>query len=441
MHPGSLRAYRDSLLRQPPVWLLVLLAVFWGVSEWGEPGYEDPAEVVESVERCADVSLTLAEKLGEWRNPVALVLSEGDPGEISEWVTSDLAEEDLRELTDVDEFFTRTLPEDADEWLLASLALTGDKPTAGEWARLEEDYDGLPLYRWEADALRELAGDAGPEWVAETVEVRGEMERWMVTCTLAAAAATLAAILLGLPGLSSVGKALRSPESPRRAMAMIPWRWVCLTFLVAELVANWLLTRAYDGLVYFEDWPFALDVFLDAVWRIGGAVLLVGLLFPRWRDAWRLFGLDRPWQAKVSLGMLAVLLMASSAWYPVALEWFPDSAALLFDEDGWGGLGYALLSGVVLAPVCEEIVFRGCLFGGLWSRIGFWPATLLSSAVFSSIHHYGVAGSVGVFGIGVAACVLFRHTKSLKGPMLVHAAYNFLITLAVWPVYQAPYSV
>lgn len=426
------------------MWALVLLVLGWVAFGWADWGYDDSEDVAESIERAADVSLAVSGQLGDSSKVVNWVLGMEDRGETRSWVLEDLQRDGLADLTDLDEFLTGEAPEveEGDEdWLLADVALGGEQLDEGDWRKLKSEYDGCPVYSWEAEALQGIAGSRGPDWIAETVAVRPAMERWMVVGTIVAASANVLAMIAGLLFLPAALATFRSPGKPGMALKAVPWKWVCAAFLISDLAASWAMIRVYSVLGTWDDWPWALDVMIDAAWRIGGAALLVWMIVPRSAHAWRIFGFDRPVGVRASLGTLGVLLLASSVWYPLAGLWFPEAPGLDFSEDGWGGLVFSVLSGVVLAPVCEELVFRGCLFGGMWSRLGFWPAALGSSAVFSAIHHYGVGGTVGVFGIGVAACLLYRHTKSLKGPILVHAAYNLLITLSLWPVYHAPYSV
>ncbi|GAA5481373.1 CPBP family intramembrane glutamic endopeptidase [Haloferula sargassicola] len=438
MKPGALSIYRDFHRRKVPVVAVIVLGIIWAIFEWGDPGEESSDDVVEAIARSADVSMTLGEQLGGWSRPVSWLLAEENRGETRAWVMDDLKREELLSLTDLDEFLTGRISKEDEDELLVRLSIRGEKPDAEEWAKLKEDYDGLALYSWEAAALEKL--DGAPAWVGTTVARRAEMQRWMLFGTWGAAGATALAMVAGLFGLPAAWRGLRDARPPRLALRVVSWRWGLFAFFLSDLALGWMVGRAWDGVDAVASSSLLVEAAIDAAWRLGGAALLMVLVLPRFQDGWRVFGFDRQLGWKATLGMLGLLLVGSSVWYPLSLSWFPEAPALLFDEDGWGGLGYALLSGVVLAPLCEELVFRGCLFGTLWQRVGFWPATLASSLVFSAIHHYGVPGSVGVFAIGVAACVLFRHTRSLKGPILLHAAYNFLITLAVWPVYQAPYS-
>jgi membrane protease YdiL (CAAX protease family) len=90
---------------------------------------------------------------------------------------------------------------------------------------------------------------------------------------------------------------------------------------------------------------------------------------------------------------------------------------------------------IAVAPVSEELFFRGFLFGGLRGRMGFWAAALISGVFFGSIHLLG--GSIEVIPplafFGVALAWLYERTGSLGPPILMHAFQNaiaFTVTVA-----------
>jgi len=87
------------------------------------------------------------------------------------------------------------------------------------------------------------------------------------------------------------------------------------------------------------------------------------------------------------------------------------------------------LDAVVGAPVVEEIIFRGLLFAGLFSRWGFWPAALGSSIVFASVHGYELEGSISVLTTGIILCWLYARTGRLWAPMLAHGLLNAIVVL------------
>ena len=87
------------------------------------------------------------------------------------------------------------------------------------------------------------------------------------------------------------------------------------------------------------------------------------------------------------------------------------------------------LDAVVGAPVVEEIIFRGILFGALFGKWGFWPAALGSSLVFASVHGYGFEGSILVLTTGTFLCWLYARTGRLWAPMLAHGLLNAIVVL------------
>jgi len=94
---------------------------------------------------------------------------------------------------------------------------------------------------------------------------------------------------------------------------------------------------------------------------------------------------------------------------------------------------------VVVAPVLEELIFRGVLFAKLAQTIGaFWSMTL-SSLLFAVLH----IDIIGGFLFGMALCVLVVRTGSLRYALFVHIGVNFTaIALEAfdryWPGYLAP---
>ncbi|MHB8491888.1 MAG: CPBP family intramembrane glutamic endopeptidase [Solirubrobacteraceae bacterium] len=80
----------------------------------------------------------------------------------------------------------------------------------------------------------------------------------------------------------------------------------------------------------------------------------------------------------------------------------------------------------ILAPVAEEILFRGYIFGALSNWRGPWPAALITGLLFGAVH----AGSAPVLDLvplavlGVFLCLLYRATGSLYPCIGVHALNN-----------------
>jgi len=109
-------------------------------------------------------------------------------------------------------------------------------------------------------------------------------------------------------------------------------------------------------------------------------------------------------------------------------------------QSGWAGLIAMLISACVVAPVSEEILYRGVLFQGFVNRFGPLVAATLSAFIFTIVHFYGIYGTLGVGILGVALALVYQATRSLPAVILFHAVYNLTVILPDWIVDHGPLS-
>ncbi|MBC2711242.1 MAG: CPBP family intramembrane metalloprotease [Desulfosarcina sp.] len=88
--------------------------------------------------------------------------------------------------------------------------------------------------------------------------------------------------------------------------------------------------------------------------------------------------------------------------------------------------------GGIVAPVAEEIVFRGLIFGYL-RRWGLPAAILISTALFAAIHLPTIPVTQIVGGIVFA--VAYHTGKSLMVPIVIHAMGNLAIFTLSLPLF------
>lgn len=92
----------------------------------------------------------------------------------------------------------------------------------------------------------------------------------------------------------------------------------------------------------------------------------------------------------------------------------------------------------VLAPVLEEMLFRGLILRGFLARYGRWHAILGSAVLFGAAHLNIYQFVVGLM-IGIPLGWLYERTRSLIPCIALHAAYNVSVTwLDVQAVGGAP---
>jgi membrane protease YdiL (CAAX protease family) len=78
---------------------------------------------------------------------------------------------------------------------------------------------------------------------------------------------------------------------------------------------------------------------------------------------------------------------------------------------------------LVAAPLGEEVFFRGFLLQGLARRMRFWPAAVITSAIFAVAHVWPYL-YLPIFVLGLALAWLFWRTGSIWASVAAHATIN-----------------
>lgn len=81
--------------------------------------------------------------------------------------------------------------------------------------------------------------------------------------------------------------------------------------------------------------------------------------------------------------------------------------------------------GIVLAPIVEEIFFRGFLFNGFRQRYG-WNKAALFSSVFFSLAHLEPVALIPTFVLGYLLAYQFHRSNSLWPGIILHCLVNSL---------------
>jgi uncharacterized protein len=161
--------------------------------------------------------------------------------------------------------------------------------------------------------------------------------------------------------------------------------------------------------------------------------------------AWQL-GLRPPgvgW--KSAIGMIVLLMVVFLVLSVIWSEAFNPSKEKLLQQLGSNESAVLLVLSAgltcVVAPICEEILFRGYIFTALRNWHGTLPAALITGLLFGGVH----AGSapaldlVPLAGLGIGLCLLYRYTGSLYPCIVAHSFNNSIAFSALedWG-WQAP---
>ena len=91
----------------------------------------------------------------------------------------------------------------------------------------------------------------------------------------------------------------------------------------------------------------------------------------------------------------------------------------------------ALIGAVFIAPVCEEIFFRGFFFAGLLRGMSVIWAALLSTVVFTIVHG-DIGSAVPLFAIGLMLAVIRWRSGSIWPCIALHMLNNAIAAVVVF---------
>ncbi len=98
--------------------------------------------------------------------------------------------------------------------------------------------------------------------------------------------------------------------------------------------------------------------------------------------------------------------------------------------EGFGALPVRILLIVVLAPISEEVCFRGMLFGGLREKLPRLGAALLSGLIFGGLHALtGVSAVPPLIVFGLLLALLYEKTGSILPGIVLHMLNNSIALL------------
>jgi uncharacterized protein len=212
----------------------------------------------------------------------------------------------------------------------------------------------------------------------------------------------------------------------------------CITIFALQGVQNFhagdaVIPRTIDtGVLVFVQLGF---------WMFVVGTILFSLLLRHMRPA-DLFGFDRLsflkvflWATGLLIGALP-LIFASSAVVSSLLHLNSESDSQpivqLFEgiTDPAKKIPIIVLA-VVIAPLAEEFVFRGFLYGVTKRFAGSLPALIFSGAVFALVHLH----LPSLLPLFLLACVLtfaYELTGSLIVPMAMHSLFNAITLVGVF---------
>ena len=141
-------------------------------------------------------------------------------------------------------------------------------------------------------------------------------------------------------------------------------------------------------------------------------------------------GFLRSGQTLLFIGALFILMVAQTQYLQ------PEGWLVAQTQQGSSSMLILLLTAVLLAPVFEEVLFRGFLLQGflLWAPNSRFACVLLTSLLFALMHtqyvHWETVVALTLFSM--LLCYARLRSNTLALPVFLHTLNNLIAILPAW---------
>lgn len=168
---------------------------------------------------------------------------------------------------------------------------------------------------------------------------------------------------------------------------------------------------------------------------LAGIVTIVVFLWAKWAEVSRHWVRTRPWMVLFWCVLAAFGALVPSSWFQELMPELPNNAEEIFDvvlKERWGYFVVGLL-----APLSEELVFRGAILRSLlkW-KANPWIGIVISSLLFALIH-MNPAQMPHAFLIGLLLGWMYYRTDSIV-PGVVYHWVNNTVAYVLYNLYPNP---
>ena len=236
-------------------------------------------------------------------------------------------------------------------------------------------------------------------------------------------------------------------DEPVRRLAWRPWNLPAAMGIVVPLV----LIQVVFALAYYlfrgtAD-PGQTDnervlVVVQSLLFHWACFLLIGLSLHLRRLPWttafglhsRTFWRDAGWGVAIMVGVMP-LLIGYNFVAQMVMQWMgyeppvQDVTRIIFGASDLATKIYFALLAVVVAPVVEEMLFRGILLPALTRKAGVKPAIVTVSLLFAAVHGH-LPSAVPLFILSAALSLGYIYRGSLVTSIAMHSFFNSM-TIAV----------
>ena len=134
---------------------------------------------------------------------------------------------------------------------------------------------------------------------------------------------------------------------------------------------------------------------------------------------------------KYFIAFLPVIFMMSFLCKIMLFEYEEQKLVVEIKKNFNNNLFFNIFLIIIVAPIIEEIVFRGLFYKTLKNFIPFVQASIISSLIFAIIHENILSLTI-LFLLSLYLTWIYERTNSILYSILTHSIFNFLNLLLIY---------
>ena len=193
------------------------------------------------------------------------------------------------------------------------------------------------------------------------------------------------------------------------------------------------------GVVTYSGFWMWISTALSAAYEFGAILILIIFLNNRNNKVNNIntgFKLRKRDWVLVPLLIVSYILL-TYGWFDYILYFFPTGNTYEYVIEYLNSIPIVILlvETCIMAPLFEELLYRGIILNGLINRYSSKKAIIYSALIFG-IAHLNFPQGINAFLLGLIIGTVYYYTRSIYLCMIMHFANNFLVNFVYYPTSQ-----
>ena len=203
--------------------------------------------------------------------------------------------------------------------------------------------------------------------------------------------------------------------------------WAILSFIFINL------SEKNNNNIYFYD--FSLEIICSSLLTILFLLPAINLSIIKYKKNFYSLGFQKTKIKYFSMGIYywiaCLVIIGLWGWMLEILKLdflLPPNTAKEVLNLAFENIFITIILVSMIAPICEEVFFRGFLINGLERKFNLKICLLISSGIFS-IFHIHIGSLFPTFILGICLGLLYIKSKSIYPSIFIHSIHNFLAVI------------